>query len=341
MTTPKVSLVIPVYNEEESLPVLADHLHEVINNAPCDFEVIFVNDGSVDTSLQILLSFQAKDARFKVIDLGRNFGHQPAFTAGIDYAEGDAVVLLNADLQDPPELIREFLKKWEEGYDVVYAIREKRSENFLKSLAFSLFYRILNRISSTPMPVDAGCFGLMDRKVVDIVKSVPEHNRYLPGMRSWVGFKQVGVGYVRPPRFAGQPSGFRSLLRFALDGIFSFSTIPLTLISYVGFLVSLIGFVSILYYVYKRLVVHAGPPGFATLITALMFLGGMILLSLGIIGQYIARIYNEVRARPLYTVKQTYGWQAKDGQPQRKQKERKIHGSETRRSEQTIPSHQA
>jgi len=337
MTVPKVSLVIPVYNEEESLPVLADHLYAVIDNAPYDFEVVFVNDGSVDASLQILLDLQAKDPRFKVVDLGRNFGHQPAFTAGIDYAEGDAVVLLNADLQDPPELIPTFLEKWEEGYDVIYAVREKRSENFLKSLAHSLFYRVLTRVSSTPMPLDAGCFGLMDREVVRVMKSMPERNRYLPGMRSWVGFRQTGVGYVRPPRFGGRSSGFRSLLRFALDGVFSFSTIPLTLISYLGFLVSLVSFVAILYYVYKRLVLHAGPPGFATLIAALMFLGGMILLSLGIVGQYIARIYDEVRARPLYTVKGLYGWGARDKRSRRKREgEKTCNEHKIRRFEQTV-----
>lgn len=312
MKMQKVSLVIPVYNEEESLPVLANHISQAINGAPYEFEVIFVNDGSADASLKMLLKLQADDARFKIIDFGRNFGHQPAFTAGLDHATGDAVILLNADLQDPPEMIPEFLEKWKEGYDVVYAVREKRSENLLKSLAHSLFYRVLNRVSSTPMPLDAGCFGLMDRGVVDVIRRMPERNRYLPGMRSYVGFRQIDVGFIRPPRYAGQSSGFRSLLRFALDGIFSFSTFPLTLISYLGFLMSLLSFIAIMYHLYTRLVLNAGPPGLATLTIALLFLGSMMLLSLGIIGQYIARIYDEVKARPLYTVRTTYGWEVRE-----------------------------
>lgn len=308
-TTSKLSVVIPVYNEEESLPILYEHLQELINSNKYEFEIIFVNDGSQDNSLGKLLSFQAKDSQVKVIDLGRNFGPVPAFTAGIDYADGDAVVLLNADLQDPPELINEFLKKWEEGYDVVYGVRKKRKENLLKRFAYSLFYRILNWLSSTPMPLNAGCFGLMSREVINIMKSLQEHNRYIPGIRSWVGFKQVGIPYERPPRLAGQGLRFRILVKFALDGVFSFSTMPLNLISYVGFVISISSFALILFYAYRRLIVHAGPNGFATIICVLLFLGGMILLSLGVIGQYIARIYDEVRARPLYTVKKTYGWQ--------------------------------
>ena len=305
----KISLVIPVYNEEESLPILYGHLTELMNSNRYEFEIIFVNDGSRDNSFAILLNFQATDSRVKVVDLGRNFGAAAAFTAGIDYAEGDAVVLLNADLQDPPELVNEFLEKWEKGYDVVYAVRKKRKEIFLKRIAYSLFYRGLNWLSSTPMPLDAGCFGLMSREVINIMKYLREHNRYIPGIRSWVGFKQTGISYNRPPRFAGRGMRFRRLVKFALDGMFSFSIAPLNLISYVGFIISLSSFTSILFYLYRHLFVQTGPSGFATIICVLLFLGGMILLSLGVIGQYIARIYEEVRARPLYTVKQTHGWQ--------------------------------
>ncbi len=307
MTKRRVSLVIPVYNEEESLPVLARHFEEVLRSNRYDFELIFVNDGSTDSSLTILLELQTQDSRYKIIDLGRNFGNQPAFSAGIDQASGEAVVLLNADLQDPPELVPEFLRRWEEGNDVVYAVRQKRKEGIFKRFCFATFYKILNRVSSTPMPLNAGCFGLMSRQVVDLMKSMREHNRYIPGIRTWIGFRQVGIPYERPPRYAGQSSGVRSLAKFALDGIFSFSTVPLTLIYYAGCVISACSFVLALFYAYRRLISHAGPYGFATIICVLLFLGGMILLSLGIIGQYIARIYDEVRARPLYTVKQSYG----------------------------------
>jgi dolichol-phosphate mannosyltransferase len=306
-TKPKISLVIPVYNEAESLPVLAEHLKEVMKSDRYDFEAIFVNDGSQDNTFAILLKLQAKDARFKVIDLGRNFGQQPAFSAGIDYAEGDAVILLDADLQDPPELVFEFLKKWEEGYDVVYAVRQKRKEGLFKKFCFTTFYKILNSVSSTPMPMNAGCFGLMNRQVVDIIKSMREHNRYIPGIRTWVGFRQFGIAYERPARYAGSAIGFRSLAKLGLDGIISFSTAPLTLIYFAGLIISGSSFLLSLFYAYRRLIDHTGPYGFATIICVLLFLGGMILLSLGIIGQYIARIYDEVRSRPLYTIKRTYG----------------------------------
>ena len=304
----KISLVVPVFNEEASLASLYEHLVQLMNANHYAFEAIFVNDGSRDDSLPILLNFQAKDSRIKVIDLGRNFGSTAAITAGIDYAGGDAVVQLNADLQDPPDIVNEFLKKWEEGYDVVYAIRQKRKEFFLKRLAYSIYYRGLKWLSSTPLPLDAGSFGLMSREVVNIIKSLGEHNRYIPGIRSWVGFKQIGITYDRPPRLAGRGMRFKGLVKFALDGIFSFSTSPLNVISYIGFIISLSSFSLILFYFYRHLFVRTGPSGFATIICIVLFLGGMILLSLGVIGQYIARIYDEVRARPIYTVKQTYGW---------------------------------
>ena len=304
----RISLVFPVYNEEQVLPVLYDRVRELLVQLPYEAEVILVNDGSRDGSLELLKRFHAADPRFKVIDFSRNFGHQVAITAGIDFATGDAVILLDADLQDPPELLPQFLQQWEAGYQVVYAVRRKRKEHLFKRMAYATFYRVLQRISNIAMPLDAGDFCLMDRVVVDTLKAMQERNRFVRGLRSWAGFQQIGLEYDRAQRHSGEVKYTMSkLMRLALDGIFAFSYFPLQLASYTGFIISGASFLGILVYLYREIFVGGEPRGFPTLVILILFLGGIQLISLGVIGEYIGRIYDEVKRRPTYVVKQTYG----------------------------------
>jgi glycosyltransferase involved in cell wall biosynthesis len=304
----RVSLVFPVYNEAEVLPVLYDRVHELIDQLAYDVEVIFVNDGSQDRSLEFMKEFHKQDHRFKVIDFSRNFGHQVAISAGIDFAQGDAVILLDADLQDPPELLPQFLKKWEEGYQVVYAVRKTRREHALKRASYAAFYRILQKISNIPIPLDSGDFCLMDRVIVDTLKSMRERNRFVRGLRSWAGFKQIGLEYDRDARQGGEVKyTLPKLMKLALDGMFSFSNFPLQIASYTGFVVSVASFLGIVVYLYKKIVIGGEPQGFPTLVIVVLFLGGIQLISLGVIGEYIGRIYDEVKQRPTYVVRKVYG----------------------------------
>ncbi len=304
----RVSLIFPVYNEEAVLPLLYRRVRQVIDQLEYEAEVILVNDGSWDTSLDMMEHFHSEDSRFKILDFSRNFGHQVAITAGIDFATGDAVILMDADLQDPPEILPQFLSKWEEGYQVVYAVRKNRKEHIFKRMAYSVFYRILQKISNIQIPLDSGDFCLMDRIVVDTLKSMQERNRFVRGLRSWTGFRQVGLEYDRDQRHGGEVKyTFTKLLKLALDGIFSFSFLPLKLASYMGFLVSGVSFLGIIIYLYKKLLVGGEPRGFPTLAILILFMGGIQLLFLGIIGEYIGRIYDEVKRRPTYVVRRTYG----------------------------------
>ncbi len=304
----RVSLIFPVYNEEAVLPLLYRRVRQVIDQLDYEAEVILVNDGSWDTSLDMMEHFHSEDSRFKILDFSRNFGHQVAITAGIDFATGDAVILMDADLQDPPEILPQFLSKWEEGYQVVYAVRKNRKEHIFKRMAYSVFYRILQKISNIQIPLDSGDFCLMDRVVVDTLKSMQERNRFVRGLRSWTGFRQVGLEYDRDQRHGGEVKyTFTKLLKLALDGIFSFSFLPLKLASYMGFLVSGVSFLGIIIYLYKKLLVGGEPRGFPTLAILILFMGGIQLLFLGIIGEYIGRIYDEVKRRPTYVVRRTYG----------------------------------
>ena len=303
-----ISLVFPVYNEEEVLPLLYARVCRIIEELEYEIEVILVNDGSRDASLGLMQEFHRQDPRFKVIDFARNFGHQVAITAGIDFASGDAVILLDADLQDPPELLPQFLKKWEEGYQVVYAIRKTRQEHILKRAAYSSFYRILQKISNIQIPLDSGDFCLMDRLVIDTLKAMHERNRFVRGLRSWAGFRQIGLEYDRDKRQAGKVKyTMTRLMKLALDGIVSFSYFPLRIAGYTGFTISLISFLGILVYLYKKLFIGGEPQGFPTLVILVLFMGGIQLLSLGIIGEYIGRIYDEVKRRPIYVIRKIYG----------------------------------
>lgn len=303
------SVVIPIYNEEETIQELWRRLVNVFQHIDGYFEVIFVNDGSIDASLKILSELNKQHSEIKIISLSRNFGHQCALSAGIDYAQGQAVVIMDGDLQDSPETIIAFVEKWKQGYDVVYAIRRKRKENLLKRAGFTAFYRLQSNLSGLKMPLDAGIFSLIDRKVVLTLRRMPERNKYLSGLRTYVGFKQVGIPVERGPRYHGQPKvTLVKLVKLAFDGIFSFSTIPLKLATYLGLVCASISFIIGLIGLYFRFVLGREFLYWAYGLTTTFFLGGVQLLSLGIIGEYIGRIYEEVRQRPYYVIEQTIGF---------------------------------
>jgi len=294
-----------MYFEEEVASECYTRLSNVALKNNLNYELIFVNDGSTDNTLQILEDIAKKDRYVKVISFSRNFGHQIAVTAGIDKSKGDAVIIIDADLQDPPELIPEMIKLWEEGNDVVYGKRKKRDgESLFKLTTAKLFYRFLNKMSSVPIPMDTGDFRLIDRKVVEALKKMPEHNRFLRGMSSWIGFKQIPFEYERKERFAGETKyPLKKMIKFAQDGIFSFSSKPLKVVEHLGFDTILI---AIIFFIYLLVKISLGSSinsiGWITTLTIACFIGGVQLVSIGIVGEYIARIYDESKCRPLYIV---------------------------------------
>jgi polyisoprenyl-phosphate glycosyltransferase len=305
MNAPEYTFVIPVFNEEESLRELHTRLRTVITQLDGDAEVLLVDDGSTDASFEIMRELHEADPRFRVLRLSRNFGHQIALTAGLDHAQGNAVVIMDADLQDPPEVVLEMAKQWRAGYQVVYGVRDERAgEGLLKRSTAAAFYRVLGRMTDVPVPVDTGDFRLVDRRALDAVRGMREHRRYLRGMFAWVGFSQVGVHYDRPERFAGQTKfSLRRMVRFACDGIVSFSAAPLHAALTLGFLVSTIAFVAGFAAILSKAVGAFTVSGWASLAIAVAFLGGVQLVVLGVVGEYIARIYEEVKERPLYLVR--------------------------------------
>ncbi|HSH81500.1 MAG TPA: glycosyltransferase family 2 protein [Herpetosiphonaceae bacterium] len=301
---PEISAVLPVHDEEENLPELYPRLTAVLEGTGLPYEIVFVDDGSRDGSLEYLHRIAAQDRRVVVVELARNFGHQAAITAGLDHARGNGVVVMDADLQDPPEVLPQFIAKWQEGHDVVFAIREGRKEGPLKRAAYMTFYRLLRRVANIQIPINAGDFCIMDRRVVDLLAEMPERNRFIRGIRSWVGLNQVGLAYERHARHAGQPKyTFRRLVYLALDGLVSFSYIPLRLITMLGFGVSLFSIMMAIFYLAKKLLVGLSPPGFATLIVSIFFLAGIQLITMGVMGEYVGRIFEEVKRRPLYVVR--------------------------------------
>jgi dolichol-phosphate mannosyltransferase len=303
------SIIIPIFNEEKSLPELHARLSASLSvlDSPC--EVILIDDGSRDRSFELMKQIQSQDSRFKILRLSRNFGHQIAISAAINYAKGEAVILMDGDLQDPPELLAQLIAKWHEGFQVVYTVKISRRENPLKRLAFKSFYRVLHALSSIEIPMDAGNFSLIDRKVVEVMRQMPERHRYVSGLRAWVGFKQTGIEYDRGARFAGEPQmSLRRLFALAFDGIFSFSNVPLRTASYVGVIAALISFAGGLYVLYEKLFTNKAILGWASTITTITFLGGLILMTLGVIGEYIGRIYDEVKQRPLYVISEMVGF---------------------------------
>jgi dolichol-phosphate mannosyltransferase len=304
------SVVVPVCNEEESLPELHGRLAPVLDALDGPAEIVFVNDGSQDRSLEILKELRRRDPRVKVLSFSRNFGHQVAITAGLDHAAGEAMVILDADLQDPPELIPELAAKWREGFEVVYAVRTRREgESAFKRGTALLFYRLLRRLTSVDIPPDAGDFRLLGARAAGALRSMRERRRFLRGMTSWVGFRQAGVPYVREERAAGRtkyPLG--KMIGFALDGVTSFSAAPLKLATWLGFAGALLGMVYLVWVLYLRFVENVTIVGWASLMAAILFLGSLQLLTLGILGEYIARISDEVRDRPLYIVEEAEGF---------------------------------
>ena len=307
-----LSVVIPCYNEEEVIGETIKRLALVCSGfRDLAVELIFVDDGSRDRTRELLKDFAAADPRVKLVCFARNFGHQIAVTAGIDAAQGDAVILIDADLQDPPEVMHEMVAKWREGFDVVYGTRTERpGESAFKLATARGFYRLLNNLSEVPIPLDTGDFRLMSRNVVDALRAMPERDRFVRGMVSWVGFRQTALPYRRAERFAGQSKyPLRKMLRFATDGILSFSTRPLQLSVAMGMLCGALSLLGIFYAIYLRVFTNIWVEGWTALMIAILFLGGVQLISVGILGEYIGRIYNEVKKRPLYVVEEYAGFE--------------------------------
>jgi dolichol-phosphate mannosyltransferase len=305
---PELSVVIPVYNEEESIPVLYDRLVRVLEGASIDFEIVFVDDGSCDQSISKINEIAASDQRVCVVELARNFGHQVAITAGLDFARGKAVAVMDADLQDPPEVLPQFITKWREGYEVVYAVRACRQETWFLRASYAAFYRLLRRVASVEIPLDAGDFCVMDRRVVDLLKSMPERNRFVRGIRSWVGLGQTGVPVERQARHAGSSKyTIRRLTILALDGLISFSYVPLRIIALLGLSVSLLSLLMAVFFFVKKVFYGLNPPGFASIMVSIFFLAGIQLITLGVIGEYVGRIFEEAKRRPLYILRRLPG----------------------------------
>ncbi len=302
-----ISIIIPVYNEQEAIPELYERIKNSVSEITFNYEMIFVNDGSKDNSLIKLLQLTKIDNRVFYINFSRNFGHQIAVSAGLDFCRGKAVVIIDGDLQDPPELIPELYKKYKEGFDVVYAKRlERKGESFFKKFSAKLFYRLLKKITSINIPLDTGDFRLIDRKVVDYLKQMPEQNRFLRGQIAWLGFNQTEVLFRRDERKYGKTGySFNKMCRFAMDGITSFSDAPLSLVTKLGFTISLFSFLIILYALYSHFVLDKTISGWTSIIISSMLIGGVQLISIGIIGEYISRINKNVLNRPLYIVENT------------------------------------
>ena len=311
----KISIIVPCFNEEAVLPELFERLDKVAATWGAEHEVICVDDGSRDRTWEMLRAQHEKNPRWRCLSFARNFGHQIAVSAGLFYATGDAVVVMDADLEDPPEEIARLLEKWRAGYDVVYGVRQNRKEDAFKRLCYWAFYRIMARLVPFEVPLDSGDFCLITRRVADIINAMPERNRFVRGLRAWSGFKQIGVTYERAARFAGQPKySFSKLIKLAMDGLFSFSTVPLRAATYLGLSVSALAFFgAVVTFVQKIFATQlakiglAPTAGFPTIVISVLFLGGVQLICLGILGEYIGRIYEEVKGRPLWIVRDTAG----------------------------------
>lgn len=306
-STPTYTIIAPIYNEAESIPVLYARIKEVMETTGETWELLMVDDGSGDGSTDLIRSLACRDERVRPVIFSRNFGHQIAVTAGWDYSRGQAVVVIDADMQDPPEVILDMIEKWREGYEVVYAVRtEREGESWFKLFTASLFYRLIYRITDVSIPLDAGDFRLLDRKVVNVLKQMRERHRFPRAMSAWVGFKQTGVPYRRAPRYAGETKyPFRKMFRLALNAITGFSFFPLQVATYMGFISAGISIIAIPLVIAARLWLPREPLlGQATTLIAVLFLGGVQLISLGILGEYIGRLYDEAKGRPLYIVRE-------------------------------------
>jgi len=300
---PVISVVVPLFNEQESIEELHRRLDRVLRSLELSYEILFVNDGSRDRTPTLIDELQAKDHHVVALHLSRNFGHQAAVSAGIDHGRGQAVIVVDGDLQDPPEVLPQFVAKWREGYEVVYAVRRHRKEGPLKRLGYSSFYRILSAISDLDIPLDSGDFCLMDRRVVDVLKHLPERMRFIRGLRSFAGFRQVGLDYDRAARTAGRPKYTpRDLMGLAIDGLVSFSSYPLRLVTRLGFATMFVTMCLLVWVFADAFTTHSAPKGWASTIVVVLFMGGVQLVSLGIIGEYIRLIFLEVKQRPTYII---------------------------------------
>ena len=306
----RYSIVAPCWNEEGNLPELYRRIKEVMEQSGGSWELVLINDGSTDRTGQIIRELHELDSRVHFVEFARNFGHQLAVTAGMDYAQGNAVILIDADLQDPPEVILDMIQKWKEGFQVVHAIRrERKGETWFKLFTAKIFYRIIYRITDVDIPLDTGDYRLMDRKVINQMKRMREHHRFIRGMTSWIGFKQTGVSYIREERFAGQTKyPLRKMVRFAITAITGFSIFPLQLATFIGFFIAVLSALFIVGAIIARLSGWQAFAGQATTLVMVLFLGSIQLISLGIIGEYLGRIYDEVRGRPLYVVAEAVGF---------------------------------
>jgi dolichol-phosphate mannosyltransferase len=304
-SNPLVSIVIPLYNESEIFRILVERLNNVIDKFDKSIEIVIIDDGSNDDTPLMMKQIALIDSRYQCVFLSRNFGHQLAITAGLSVARGeDAIMIIDGDLQDPPEMLNELYNKLSEGYDIVYAVRTRRKENWLKKLLYFSFYRILKSLANIEMPLDSGDFSILKRRVVDILNKMPEESRYIRGMRTWVGFKQIGLEYDRNERFAGETKyTFKKLLKLAGNGIFNFSEVPIKFITRLGIVSILISLLYAGYTVYLKLFYHNVPTGFTALVLLITFFGGVQLVSLGIIGEYVLRIFFQVKGRPLFIIK--------------------------------------
>lgn len=319
----EISVVVPLYNEEPNIDYLFERLEGVLKRFNTTYEIVCVNDGSKDNTLNCLVEHHYRNPAIKVVNLSRNFGKEIALTAGLDHARGAAVVPIDADLQDPPELIEELVAKWREGYDVVYATRRsRRGETWFKRFTAKSFYQVIDNISGVPIPRNTGDFRLLDRRVVDAIKQVPERTRFMKGLFAWVGYKQTSVLFDREPRLKGATKwNYWRLWNFAIDGITSFSLLPLKVWGYLGLIISSLSFIYATFLIIRTLIFGIDWPGYASIMVAVLFMGGIQLLTLGIIGEYLGRVYEEVKGRPLYLVRECYGFDPKQ------QPEEEVHHS--------------
>lgn len=302
---PEISVVVPLFNEEENLDELYRRLTQSLTAIGATYELVLVNDGSRDTTESRLDALRANDIRVVAVHLSRNFGHQAAISAGIDLARGQAVIVMDGDLQDPPEVLDQFVQRWREGYGVVYAIRTNRKENLFKRTAYFLFYRLLRAISDIDIPLDSGDFCLMDRKVVDVLKHLPERLRFVRGLRTFVGFRQIGQRYERAAREAGEPKySFRALCRLAIDGLISFSSYPLSLVTYLGFASAGLAVLVTIWVLVDAWHSHTAPRGWASTILVVLYMSAVQLVSLSIVGEYVRRIFLETKGRPTYILRE-------------------------------------
>ncbi|WP_461112118.1 glycosyltransferase family 2 protein [Spirosoma jeollabukense] len=306
MSTPQISIIAPLFNETESFPALVSRLNAVMDASPLAIEVVLIDDGSRDDTAALMQQLALTDVRYQCVFLSRNYGHQIALTAGIATAcATEALFIIDGDLQDPPELLTEFYKKYKEGYDVVYAVRKKRKENWFKRTAYASFYRLMRSISYVDVPLDSGDFSLISRRVADVLNKMPEESRFIRGMRSWIGFRQIGVEYERDARLAGESKySFKMLQRLAYNGIFNFSEYPIKIITRIGMVTIAVAVIYLIQTLIKRFVYHDVPQGFTALLFAIVLFSGLQLIALGLIGEYVLRIFFQAKGRPLYVIRE-------------------------------------